>query len=205
MYKNWLAERGKDFRAGVRIATLDPLPGTARTPSMTSSKQQPACWMPSISSSSLATPQVRCVAASSKTRPVTADTQAIPSTKSGFSCAPPTHKLTPRQQQRLRAAFIADEAHIGVEDAYHCAQQVRDVFHQDTPTQGPRLAAHLVGHIPTYPIPEIARLGRALRRWKDALDASCNTGAASKHRTEAINNTSLSSDRATRIKAGHSP
>ena len=24
VYKNWLAERGKDFRAGVRIATLDP-------------------------------------------------------------------------------------------------------------------------------------------------------------------------------------
>ena len=26
------AERGKDFRTGVRIATLDPLPGTARMP-----------------------------------------------------------------------------------------------------------------------------------------------------------------------------
>ena len=59
-----------------------------RTPSMTSSKTQPACSMPFISSSSLATPQVRCVAASSKTRPVTADARAIPSIKSGFSCAP---------------------------------------------------------------------------------------------------------------------
>ena len=28
------AERGKDFRAGARIATLDPLPGTARMPSL---------------------------------------------------------------------------------------------------------------------------------------------------------------------------
>ena len=27
MYKNWLAERGEDFRAGVRIATLDPFQG----------------------------------------------------------------------------------------------------------------------------------------------------------------------------------
>ena len=27
VYKNWLAERGKDFRAGVRIATLDPFQG----------------------------------------------------------------------------------------------------------------------------------------------------------------------------------
>ena len=27
MYKNWLAERGEDFRAGVRIAALDPFQG----------------------------------------------------------------------------------------------------------------------------------------------------------------------------------
>ena len=27
VYKNWLAERGKDVRAGVRIATLDPFQG----------------------------------------------------------------------------------------------------------------------------------------------------------------------------------
>ena len=55
---------------------------------MTSSKTQPACSMPFISSSSLAMPQVRCADASSKTRPVTVDAQAIPSTKSGFFCAP---------------------------------------------------------------------------------------------------------------------
>ena len=30
---------------------------------------------------------------------------------------------------------MADEAHISVEVAYHCAQQVCDVFHQATPTQ----------------------------------------------------------------------
>ena len=74
--------------------------------------------MPFISSSSLATPQVRCVAASSKTRPVTAHAQAIPSIKSAIFCAPHTRRLTPRQQERLREAFTADEAHISVEVAY---------------------------------------------------------------------------------------
>ncbi|MEZ7769782.1 transposase [Pauljensenia sp. 20925_1_25] len=82
-----------------------------------------------------------------------------PSTKSGFFCAPHTRKLTPRQQERLREAFTADEAHISVEVAYHCAQQVREVFHQDTPTQGRRLATHLIQRLPACPIPEIARLG----------------------------------------------
>ena len=97
------------------------------------------------------------------------------------------HKLTPRQQERLREAFTADEAHISVEVAYHCAQQVREVFHQATPTQGQRLAAHLVERLPTCPIPEIARLGRTLRKWKDALDAYFDTSGASNGPTEAIN------------------
>ena len=135
--------------------------------------------MLSISSSSPVTLQVRCVAASSKTPWVTAGAQAIPSTKSGFSCAPHTRRLTPRQKERLREAFVADEAHISVEVAYLLTQQVREVFHQDTPTQGRRLAAHLVERLPTCPIPEIARLGRTLRKWKDALDAYFDTDGAS--------------------------
>ena len=97
------------------------------------------------------------------------------------------HKLTPRQQERLREAFMADEAHISVEVAYYCAQQVRDVFHQATPTQGRRLAAHLIERLPTCPIPEIARRGRTLRRWKDAFLAYFDTGGACNGPTEAIN------------------
>ncbi|WP_234968647.1 hypothetical protein [Actinomyces bouchesdurhonensis] len=37
-------------------------------------------------------------------------------------------------------------------------EQVRDVFHQATPTQGQRLAAHLIQRLPACPIPEIAGL-----------------------------------------------
>ena len=96
-------------------------------------------------------------------------------------------RLTKRQQERLREAFTADEAHISVEVAYHCAQQVRDVFHQATPAQGRRLAAHLIERLPTCPIPEIARLGRTLRKWKDAFLAYFDTGGASNGPTEAIN------------------
>ena len=97
------------------------------------------------------------------------------------------HKLTPRQQERLREAFTADEAHISVEVAYLLTQQVREVFHQDTPAQGRRLAARLVERLPTCPIPEIARLGRTLRKWKDAFLAYFDTSGASNGPTEAIN------------------
>ena len=96
-------------------------------------RTQPACSMPFTLSISLVTLSMRYVAASSKTRPVTVGARAIPSTKSGFFCAPHTRRLTPRQQERFCEAFAADEAHISVEVAYHCAQQVREVFHQATP------------------------------------------------------------------------
>ena len=96
-------------------------------------------------------------------------------------------RLTKRQKERLREAFTADEAHISVEVAYLLTQQVRDVFHQDTPAQGQRLAARLIESLPACSIPEIARLGRTLRKWKDAFLAYFDTGGASNGPTEAIN------------------
>ena len=65
--------------------------------------------------------------------------------------------------------------------------QVREVFHQATPAQGRHLAAHLIESLPACPIPEIARLGRTLRKWKDAFLAYFDTGGASNGPTEAIN------------------
>ena len=65
--------------------------------------------------------------------------------------------------------------------------QVREVFQQAIPAQGQRLAAHLIQRLPACPIPEIARLGWTLRKWKDALDDYFDTGGASNGSTEAIN------------------
>ncbi len=65
-----------------------------------------------------------------------------------------------------------------VEVADHCAQQMRDVFHQATPAHGRCLATHLMKRLPTCSIPEIARLGRTLWTWKDTLDAYFDTTGA---------------------------
>ena len=75
-------------------------------------------WIPSISSNSPATPQVRCVVASSKTPWVTAHAQATPSTQVRNLLRASRHRLTSRQQERLREAFTADEAHVSVDVAY---------------------------------------------------------------------------------------
>ena len=77
--------------------------------------------------------------------------------------------------------------HISVSKSPTFTGQVRDVFHQDTPAQGQRLAAHLTQRLPACSIPEIARLGRTLRKWKDAFLAYFDTGGASNGPTEAIN------------------
>ena len=117
VHENWLAERGEDFRAGVRIGG----------------------WIPSRDR------------------------------KNG--------SVRPSWQMR----------HTSVSTSPTFTGQVREVFHQATPTQGQRLAARLIQRLPACPIPEIARLGRTLRKWKDALDAYFDTGGASNGSTEAIN------------------
>ena len=52
---------------------------------------------------------------------------------------------------------------------------------------GRRLVAEILAAFPTCPIPEIARLGRALRRWRDAFLAYFTTSRSSNGGTEAIN------------------
>ena len=66
------------------------------------------------------------------------------------------NKLTPGQQERLRAGFTADETQISIKVAYHSAEQSLRAFHQSTPAQGRCLAARLIEILPTGPIPEIA-------------------------------------------------
>ena len=78
VHENWLAKRGKDFRAGVRIGGWIPSKGQQERHRLASSKTQPASSTPFTSSSSPVMPQVRYAAASSKTRPDTADAKRDP-------------------------------------------------------------------------------------------------------------------------------
>ena len=125
---------------------------------MINSKTPPASWTPSTSSSSLATPQVRYAAASSKTRPVTAHAQAIPSIKSAIFCAPRATG-SPHANKNASVRPSWQMKRISVSKSPTFTGQVREVFHQDTPAHGRRLAAHLIESLPACPIPEIARLG----------------------------------------------
>jgi transposase len=61
------------------------------------------------------------------------------------------------------------------------------VYHQRNPADGRRIAKKIIASFPTCPIPEIARLGRTLKQWRQAFLAYFDTGGASNGGTEAIN------------------
>ena len=90
-----------------------------------------------------------------------------------------THAGSPHANKNASVQPSRQMKRISVSKSPTFTGQVRDVFHQDTPTQGQRPAARLIQRLPTCPIPEIARLGRTLRKWKDALDAYFDTDGAS--------------------------
>ena len=95
--------------------------------------------------------------------------------------------LTNRQKTRLETAFTIDDRHVEVEVAWHCAQQLRSVYHQSSHTDGRRVAEKILALFPSCPIPEIARHGRTLNRWRNAFLGYFTTNRANNGRTEANN------------------
>ena len=96
-------------------------------------------------------------------------------------------RLTDKQHHRLAQAIAADERHDEVHIAWQAAQQLRSVYHADTPAAGRKVAEQIIATFPSCPIPEIARLGRTLKRWKTAFLAYFTTDGASNGGAEAVN------------------
>ena len=96
-------------------------------------------------------------------------------------------RLTKHQQERLRAAFTADEAHISVEVAYlHGASAGGLPFKPHPPKANawPHTSSSAYQPVPS---PKSLASGRTLRKWKDAFLAYFDTGGAGNGPTEAIN------------------
>ena len=108
--------------------------------------------MPFTSSSSPVTPSMKYTAASSKTPWATADARGIPSTKSGFFCTPRATS-SPHVNKNDSERPSRQMRHTSVWKSSTFTGQVREVFHQDTPTQGRRLAAHLIEPPTSLPHP----------------------------------------------------
>ncbi len=167
-YRDWLDERGEEFRKGVEIATLDPFQGYKNA--IDDQLEDATCALYAFHIVKLAGAAVDDVR-----RRIQQETLGHRGRKSAplygirHILRAGRERLTPRQQNRLASAFAAHADHVAVEFAYQCSQDLRDVFHQPIPAKGRHHSEQLIATLPSCPIPEIARLGTTLRRWKTAF------------------------------------
>lgn len=95
--------------------------------------------------------------------------------------------LSPRQQVRLETGLRLGDPHGEVDLAWQCYQQLRSAYRAKLPVEGRRIAIKIIRSWPTCPIPEVARLGRTLRQWRQQVLAYFVTKGVSNGGTEAIN------------------
>jgi transposase len=94
--------------------------------------------------------------------------------------------LSERQQAKLTRCLEAGDPDGEVDVAWQCYQQLRSIYHATT-TEGRRIAEKVIAGFPSCPIPEVARLGRTLKAWRQQLLAYFDTSRVSNGGTEAIN------------------
>lgn len=95
--------------------------------------------------------------------------------------------LTSKQKTRLDRFLPAGDPNGEVHLAWQVYQRLRAIYHATSPEAGRRLAEHVIDTFHTCPVPEIARLGRTLRQWREQILAYFTTGGVNNGGTEAIN------------------
>ena len=185
-YTSWLRDRGDTFRKGVEIATLDPFHGYRCA--INDQLDDAIAVLDAFHVVRLGTAAVDEVH-----RRVQQDIHGHRGRRDdplyrirNLLRAGKEH-LTNRQKTRLETAFTIDDRHVEVEVAWHCAQQLRSVYHQSSHADGRRVAEKILASFPSCPIPEIARLGRTLNQWRNAFLGYLTTNRANNDGTEANN------------------
>src|SRR5215208_2041585 len=93
--------------------------------------------------------------------------------------------LSDRQQAKLTRCLEAGDPDGEVDLAWQCYQQLRFIYHATT-TEGRRIAEKVITGFPSCPIPEVARLGRTLKAWRQQVLAYFDSSGVSNGGTEAI-------------------
>ncbi|PZS30713.1 MAG: ISL3 family transposase, partial [Pseudonocardiales bacterium] len=91
------------------------------------------------------------------------------------------------QHARLDAGLQAGDPSWEVTVAWSAYQQLRSAYRANLPAEGRRIAEQVITSFPSCPIPEVARLGRTLRAWKQQVLAYFATKGVSNGGTEAVN------------------
>lgn len=186
VYTTWLRDRGKTFRKRIEIATLDTFHGYKNA--IDDQLEDAIAVLDAFHVVKLGTGAVDEVRRrvqqeihghrGRKTDPLYRIRNIL---RAG------AEHLTDRQKARLETALAADERHVEVEVAWHAAQQLRSVYHQPSHPEGRRIAEKVLASFPSCPIPEIARLGRTLNKWRSPFLGYFTTTGANNGGAEAIN------------------
>ena len=94
--------------------------------------------------------------------------------------------LTARQWERLTTSLQDGDPDDEVLITWQCYQQLRSAYHASDLTTGKKIAEQVLQTFHTCPIPEVARLGRTLRRWREQFLGYFTTDRSSNGGTEAI-------------------
>ncbi len=95
--------------------------------------------------------------------------------------------LSEKQVTKLNTCLIACDPGFEVTVAWYAYQQLRSMYQAPTPTEGKLIAEHVIASFSDCPIPEVARLGRTLRMWRQHVLARFATDRISNGGTEAVN------------------
>jgi transposase len=186
VYAEWLKSRNETFRAGIKVATLDPFHGykNALDDELEDAiAVLDAFHVVKLGTAALDEVRRRLQQEIHGHRGRSGD--PLYGIRNILRCG--QEKLTDKQKARLDKAFHADERHVEVELAWRCAQQLRAAYLAPNLREGRKIAEQILASFPTCPIPEIKRLGKTLKQWREAFLAYFETGRANNGGTEAIN------------------
>uniref|UniRef100_UPI0011E066A9 ISL3 family transposase n=1 Tax=Nocardioides rubriscoriae TaxID=642762 RepID=UPI0011E066A9 len=185
-YKAWLEARNKQFRDGIEVATLDPFHGYKNA--IDDQLDDAVAVLEAFHVVKLGTTALDQVR-----RRVQQETLGHRS-RSGDSLygirtmlRAGAERLTDKQWARFEKAIAADDAHLEVYVAWACSQQLRPAYRHPNLAEGKKIAEKVLASFMTCPIPEIKRLGKTLRQWREAFLAYFDTGRSNNGGTEAIN------------------
>ena len=186
VFADWLTARGDGFTSGVEIAALDPFHGYKRA--IDDELEDATAVLDAFHVVKLAlgaVDEVRrrlqqqiCGHRGRKGDPLYGIRTIV-------RCDPA--RLTERQWRRFNDALAADPRHEELFLAWQVAHELRQAYHHQDLTTGRRVAEKALASMPSCPIPEIARLGRTLRKWRHAFLAYWDTARTNNGGTEAIN------------------
>ena len=186
VFADWLTARGKGFTSGVEIAALDPFHGYKRA--IDDELEDATAVLDAFHVVKLALGAVdevrrRLQQHINGHRGRKGD--PLYGIRTIIRCDP--DRLTERQWRRFDDALAADPRHEELFLAWQVAHELRQAYHYTDLRAGRAAAEKVLAALPSCPIPEIARLGRTLCKWKDAFLAYWTTDRSNNGGTEAIN------------------